>query len=318
MSTISTAKRIPIEHNVCIRVLDAATLKPVCSHTGHNAATNSMLTGIGHYLTGEGVLNQGYHMLGQFVPRYISLGTMGLYSQESDVAGLPAELGGPASQPESERFQNYMLQPPGFGADGYDFNSNNGREYLGLGPVFLNRPNKSKTVDCELISPSFPRADITFRDVVPESQAEFAQTIDIVFSAMISTGALAQFREPGKDYIYITEAGLWGKRDWFDGGDNGLLAGYRIAPPNQDNWIMVPVPAVDDPKPENPYDWKVTPQQAEENRQILKKNIIRVGINQVVQVIWKVQLGGLDQFGGLHNLPGYDPNLTWIDWDART
>ena len=31
------------------------------------------------------------------------------------------------------------------------------------------------------------------------------------------------------------------------------------------------------------------------NRDLLKKQIIRVGINQVVQVIWKIQLGGVDQ-----------------------
>ena len=32
---------------------------------------------------------------------------------------------------------------------------------------------------------------------------------DIVFSSLISTGALKQFREPGKNYIFISEVGLW-------------------------------------------------------------------------------------------------------------
>ena len=58
-------------------------------------------------------------------------------------------------------------------------------------------------------------------------------------------------------------------------GDNGLLAGYRICPPDQDNWDM----------------------SVPENRRILKENIIRVGINQIAQIIWKIQIGGLEQLG---------------------
>jgi hypothetical protein len=34
------------------------------------------------------------------------------------------------------------------------------------------------------------------------------------------------------------------------------------------------------------------------NRAILRQNILRVGKNQVVQVIWKIQLGSIEQFGG--------------------
>ena len=60
MSNIDVAKAIPIRHNVSIRVFDESTGKLISSHTGHNAATNSMVTGIAHYLTGDGVLNQGY------------------------------------------------------------------------------------------------------------------------------------------------------------------------------------------------------------------------------------------------------------------
>ena len=53
-----------------------------------------------------------------------------------------------------------------------------------------------------------------------------------------------------------------------------------------------------------------------ENSRILKENIIRVGRNQIVQVIWKVQLGGMDQLGKLASLyPHYSPNLKWIFWE---
>ena len=85
---------------------------------------------------------------------------------------------------------------------------------------------------------------------------------------MISTGALKQFRPEGQDYLFITEAGLWSKRNWNDSGENGLLAGYRIVPPNMKNWDM----------------------SIQENRDLLKKSIIKVGKNQVVQVVWKIQL----------------------------
>lgn len=282
MSTLQCAKSLGLEHNVMIRVLDASTGRVVNQHRGHNAATNSMLLGIAHYLKGDGVMNQGHHMLSAYVPKYISLGTMGLINQDEDADGLPAGVG-IIDGSESDRFTDYMLQCPGYGADGYDPNANNNRPYDGLGLPYgqlLNPsdPQSAVTTNCELISPSFPRALISYRDVIPETEAELPQTIDVVFSAMISTGALAQFRAPGKDYIFITEAGLWSKRDWTDGGDNGLLAGYRIAPPNQSNWDM----------------------SVSANRQILKENIIRVGINQVVQVIWKIQIGGLPQLAGMN------------------
>lgn len=272
---LEAGKRIGINQNVSFRVIDQTTGKLVQEHIGHNTATNSMLLGIGRYLTGAGVLNQGPSLLLSYVPQYISLGTMGLINQDEDEEGLPAGIG-VASGSELSRFQDYMKQRPGYGADGYDENQNHGRKYMGLGPTFDNRPNSSKTVNCELTSLSFPRVMISFRDVVPETESELPQTIDVIFSAMISTGALSRFREPGRNHLFITEAGLWSRRDWVDGGDNGLLAGYRIAPPNQDNWDMT----------------------SSANRRILKQNIIRVGINQVVQVIWKVQLGSINQFGG--------------------
>ena len=400
----AAAKNLRTEHNVSIRVLDSKNGKVISSHIGHNAATNSLLVGIAHYLTGDGVLNQGYHMLNYYIPKYISLGTMGLINQDEDENGLPAGIG-VSEGSEEDRFVNYLLQVPGYGADGYDPNLNNNREYFGLGPVFADRdtskivtetiqlgdinldgvvnnadilmfadylagnvtltdkqllaadvnqdgeincsdlalitqcvsgeitlgtveyrPSIAPTINCELISDSFPRVQISYRDIVPETESEIPQTIDVIFSAMISTGALAQFREPGKDYIFITEAGLWSKKDWESGGDNGLLAGYRIAPPNKHNWAMTAESVSDDyaitylkdqgiDTPTEDQIQSIKPEIAQNNRQILKQNIIRVGPNQVVQVIWKIQLGGLEQLGGLSDLYPSGSVLRWVDWE---
>lgn len=499
-------KNLGVRHNVSFRVIDQTTGEVVSVHKGHNSATNSMLVGIGHYLKGDGVLNQGWAMLSEYVPKYISLGTMGLLNQEQDEEGLPAGIGEidytgmvygslsdeqlagikktlidgteldvnidvdgdgiidaiagditpdpdttgftqvHGSDPISPddcvllRYIDYMTHTPGFGGDGYDPNQNNGRTLEGLGPMFADRAfgNKdvsdveknlkpfrecqgtyysrcvvnhqfniggiqsaeltvqiildelgfyelkvtnlvpegstwmkgtymcdgtriyldtpqsksvsyvqgiwnifesdysswwminnvstnyvdydsdgefdkdedgrliiertgtvtpmnyqgAKTINCELISPSFPRAEISYRDFVPEMEAEFPKTIDVIFSAMISTGALAQFREAGKNYVFITEAGLWSKKDWTSSGDNGLLAGYRIAPQNTKNWDM----------------------SKEENRKLLQQNIIKVGPNQVVQVIWKIQLGSIDQFEGIEALYPPENRPKWIEW----
>lgn len=416
MGALDIAKRLDIKHNVSIRVLDEVSGKVISEHTGHNASTNSILTGIAHYLTGEGVLNQS-DILSSWVPQYISLGTMGLLNQDSDENGLPSGIGaidysGKRYKELSDdclkilgiddvtvygdefineddnvilRYTDYMKQSPGFGADGYDRNLNNDRIYLGLGPMFADRTanptiedkvqrgdinqdgtidqkdlimllehlsntssvpftakqriaadvngddkideldvyclksylegtgdkpgegvykHNAPTVNCELITESYPRSTISFRDIVPESQSEYPKTIDIVFSAFVSTGALAQFRGD-KDYIFITEAGLWSNRNWptqlndegeyepsYDTGDNGLLAGYRIAPPDEYNWDM----------------------SKKENRDILNRNIIRVGINQVVQVVWKIQLGGIDQLGGIEKLYPSENRLRWKVW----
>jgi len=408
---INANKSIGLKTNVTIRVLDATTHEVVQEHVGHNTATNSMLLGIGHYLIGEGVLEQGYSMLSEYVPRYISIGTMGLINQESDSEGLPGGIGvsipdagddeeyaslldalataesnleaaknalsnecpyyvengkcytgevceactsrlqlkrraledaqaaydealdAVLTYSEETRFKDYMAQRPGYGADGYDENQNNNRKYFGLGPVFADREDKSKTINCELISVTYPRSPISYRDVVPEIESELPKTIDVVFSAMISVGALKQFRESGKGYVYITEAGLWSRPNWpqdwdtasssYSGendyycGENGLLAGYRIAPPDEKNWFMTEEDAqsyIDDyirvntrsgedpiafPYPDGVEDAKG---YAKYNRDVLRRNILKVGTNQVVQVIWKVQLGSIDQFGGINVL----------------
>lgn len=301
LDAIRCAKDLGVKYNVTFKILDAATGKLVSEHVGHNQATNSMLTGIAHYLRGDGILNQATHMLSRHVPRYISLGTMGLFSQDEEVIAVPGEAGKieyintglPAGigdklyenddktvRSEVDRFKSYINTMPGYGADGYDSNRNNGRRKMGLGPVFAKRASANtenpKTVECELISDTFPRAAITYREIVPETHAEVSETIDIIYSAMISTGALAQFREPDKDYVFITEAGLWSSDVWTGNASNGLLAGYRIAPPDEKNWDMT----------------------KEENRELLKRNIIKVRKNQVVQVIWKIQLGSHRQLIG--------------------
>lgn len=498
---LKISKNLGYSQNVSFRVLDAKTGELVSEHKGHNSATNSLITGIAHYLIGEGTYNQGWEMLHKYIPLFISLGTMGLINQEEDEEGLPAgvgvmpdwndtvddrdiailnnyeeavkrldtvengfqavdkygdimkdddgnpryetdltsyiyppdnsdEPGGvkdtllrtwgykpevdhciyfvdmidkgqrdehgnvvlepdlkPTGEPnwsiakgvnglvetieskrqcpyfeesvtidhpkceyftedicpyfsedsihlnskcllhskcleyvfpekrvliellqstldswehdytnakegyyiaydalEELRFDKYLDQCPGYGADGSCENGsldNNFRPYFGLGPMYPNRENASGlTVDCELISERFPREPISYREIVPEHDSELKNTVDIIFSAMISTGALKQFREPGKDYVFITEAGLWASPEWNDSGENGLLAGYRIVPPNSENWDMS--------KPEN--------------RRILKENILKVGLNQVVQVVWKIQIGGVDQFEGMRDI----------------
>lgn len=343
MNILRSAKLIPIRHNVSIRILDAASGELISECTGHNSATNSLVTGIAHYLTGDGVLNQGYHMLEEYVPKYISLGTMGLINQNQDNDGLPSSIGESwyssftydelpddnmktlgywnsdknireypdgisgdmkltDNDDECLRFVDYVSHCPGYGADGYDENLNNGRKYLGLGPVYgsiVTNENDNPvlvTNNCELISDTFPRAKISFRDIVPETEAEISKTVDVVFSAMVSTGALKQFREYVTDadgnsiqkpYIFITEAGLWARPDWVDGGDNGLLAGYRIGPTDHKSDMRI-----------------------EENRNLLKQRIIKVGINQVVQVIWKIQLGSIEQYAR----DSLDTKLRWVNW----
>lgn len=319
------SKHLEINHNVSFIIRDANTNKIISVHEGHNAATNSMLTGIAHYLVGDGVLNQGWHLLKSYVPQYISLGTMGLINQSEAENGLPDGIGS-VEGTEAERFSEYMRQCPGYGADGYDSEANNGRSLLGLGPMYKNRES-TETINCELISDTFPRASISYRDIVPETESEFPETIDVVFSAMVSTGALAQFREPNKNYIFITEAGLWSRPDWVSGGDNGLLAGYRITPSSEKNWGMSEEDVSDEvareyliehgtPTPTEEQIEQIKLTIAEENRQILKEQIIRVGINQVVQVIWKVQLGGLQQLGGsfITREEGGEGDINWSFW----
>jgi hypothetical protein len=164
MDALEIAKRLDLKQNVTIRVIEEATNKVVCEHVGHNAATNSLLTGIAHYLLGDGTLNQGSDMLTTWVPQYISLGTMGLTSQDSETyfddelemevtvpAGIGVTLPAPDSATDEEkslnaklRFTEYLNQCPGFGADGYDINTNNDREYFGLGLPYDERPTMQK------------------------------------------------------------------------------------------------------------------------------------------------------------------------------
>ena len=160
INPLDIAKRLHVKQNVTIRIIDEPTGKVVQEHVGHNAATNSLLTGIAHYLMGDGTLNQGGDILSMWVPQYISLGTMGLTSQDSETITVdgqqyivPSALGStpvaPASATPTEkelntqlRFTEYINQTPGFGADGYDENTNNNREWFGLGYPYTMKPNK--------------------------------------------------------------------------------------------------------------------------------------------------------------------------------
>lgn len=470
-------KRLDLKQNVTIRVIDEPTGNVVQEFVGHNAATNSMLTGIAHYLMGDGVLNQGSDTLMLWVPQYISLGTMGLTSQDSETITVddnefivPAGLGYTPVAPESAtaeekelnaqlRFSEYINQAPGFGADGYDNNANNDREWFGLGYPYSLRPSKltqdfydagsaeyvltsapltedkesiisvtvypdgvinqdlhdtsvvrsvlsvndydialndnnewvlsltngasytgriaviytvasADAINCELIKakiendqivPLTRRSKITYRNLVPEIASEVPNTLDVVYSALISTGALKEFRGD-RDYIYITEAGLWSKSYYSDSGDNGLLAGYRLMPSDDeasevgvqdifkgdgetdsfefskhalaitsvtiDNELVTnynldtstnsivfidDIPAADSNiivVYQTTSSWK--DMTVEANRQKVQRSIIRVGVNQVVQIIWKVQLGGLEQLNGLRYLyPSQYPDEVW-------
>ena len=539
-------KRLDVKQNVTIRVIDEPTGKVVQEHVGHNAATNSLLTGIAHYLMGDGVLNQGQDTLSMWVPQYISVGTMGLTSQAEENY-LPVGVGYTPVAPESAtpeekelnarlRFSEYINQAPGFGADGYDAYSNNDREWFGLGLPYPNKPaqivqdfytygdqyiltnipltgeidsiisvtvypegcvnqnleNTSVTrqvlsvndytlgyndnnqyeltitasdikegsriaviyviegndaANCELISTETARSKITYRNIIPEVESEIPNTLDIIYSAMISTGSLKQFRgkhynqatqqwEYDRDYVYITEAGLWSKPYYNNSGDNGLLAGYRIMPTDdqvdilgaetmftstgsnaydldavmlsidsitcgqtsqleqgdgeitsykllrnadiissvsvnnvetsnytidEGNIIFDEAPADEseivivytnsDVIPDAAYSFKATSSTTNivfsngyiptknqeviiiyrsgdnagtwkdmtkpENREAVQKNIIRIGTNQVAQIIWKLQLGGLEQLNGLRYLyPSQYPEEVWNLWST--
>jgi hypothetical protein len=545
-------KRLDVKQNVTIRVIDEPTGKVVQEHVGHNAATNSLLTGIAHYLMGDGVLNQGSDTLSMWVPQYISLGTMGLTSQNSEtitVSGetfvVPAGIGYTPEAPEGAtdeekelnaqlRFTEYINQAPGFGADGYDENTNNNREWFGLGYPYTLKPDNLKqdffdagqtqydlsqaildtvsvtiypdgvvnqdirdssvtrqvlsvddyeageiwvdevigdgetytytltrpsegveyvrywddqednewkyiafdydhetntvtletlpptgytvyikyysnpilllpngasytgriaiiytidseeAVNCELIQakldnynnivPLTLRSKITYRDLIPEIQSEVPNTLDVIYSAMVSTGALKEYRGDNK-YIYITEAGLWSKPNFSDNGDNGLLAGYRIMPSDDEVNILgaekmlvatgemvydlvddegkpldvISIDSItcdDELIPSDCYTFKMTtdstvltfdqehiPEEGStliivyrsgdvsgtwkdmtipENRQKVQQSIIRVGVNQVAQIVWKIQLGGLEQLNGLRYLyPPQYPEDVW-------
>lgn len=486
---LDIVKRLDVKQNVTIRVIDEPTGKVVQEHIGHNAATNSLLTGIAHYLMGDGVLNQGSDTLSMWVPQYISLGTMGLTSQESETITVdgqqfivPKGIGYTPVAPEEAtdeekelnaqlRFTEYINQAPGFGADGYDNNSNNNREWFGLGYPYSLKPdtlkqnfytwdgsettftlseepveiisatlftggvvdqdisdtkverrvlpsslysvkgNKihfnqypdtsipetsrlaviytykdSEAVNCELLQvkldkfnnivPETLRSKITFRDLVPEIQSEVPNTLDVIYSAFVSVGALKAYRGDN-DYIYITEAGLWSKPNYSDSGDNGLLAGYRIMPSDDEvnilgaeisltstgaadydllggddeplDIISIDSITCDDVViPDDYYSFKTTisattlsfdkdhiPEAGstliivyrsgdvsgtwkdmtiKENRQKVQQSIIRVGTNQIAQIVWKIQLGGLEQLNGLRYLypPQYPDDVIYI------
>lgn len=357
-------------NNVYLRVLDINTGQVVQSHTSHNSATNSMIYGIARYLVGDGSLGQAPSLLSRYVPKYISLGTMGLYSQEADDEGLPIGIGDSPLNSPGANYKAYIDQRPGYGADGYDINANNSRPYLGLGYAYTTYKfdkqynvgdsvmyrgslytcindciskspgNQNFVAPCpsvlghydasgqlqdyywvvdqsvrgyELVCDEFPRTPISFREVVPEYAAENAETIDVVYSAMISVGSLAKFRGSNK-YLFITEAGLWGTYEWSDGSSNGLLAGYRIIPSDESEREVCKLDNDGNILPE--LSGHVDAKYAK-NRKLLQQKILRVGENQVVQVIWKIQIGSIDQLG-CKEPHGDSGSLYWNYYERTT
>ena len=268
-------KSMRMDHNVTFQIIDDASGNVVFEHEGHNQATKSLLTGIAKYLNGGGILNQAKSLLSNYIPKYISLGTMGLYSQDEDENGLPIGIGISENEDEESNYLYYMRQVPGYGADGTTIGQNHGREYLGIGNPFDMRPSVSEinqtTTNCELINSDGFRTEISYRNITPEYKAEFPETIDVVYGAMIPFSDIAQYIESDKDYIYITEAGLWSTSVWKP-NKNGLLAGYRIVPQNTTQYDMT-IP---------------------ENREHLKTRILKIRNGQSIQIIWKIQIGAIE------------------------
>jgi hypothetical protein len=215
--------------------------------------------------------------------------------------------------------------------------------------------------ETQTIVPLTVRSNITYRSLVPEHESQLPSTLDVVFSSFVSTGALSEFRGD-RDYIYITEAGLWSK-NYFDGSnDNGLLAGYRITPPDTDDIafqtsftgngvdtefqfsdivvtlvsVFVDGERVEDytldlkynaivfeeapdadatilvnyRTEENQNPWR--DMSKEENRHRVQKGILRIGENQIAQIVWKIQLGGIEQLSGLRSIyPTQYPEEVW-------
>jgi hypothetical protein len=169
-------------------------------------------------------------------------------------------------------------------------------------------------LECELVTHQFNRAKIQARRAFyPLSRtdgmntAETIRSIDVVYTALISLGALQAFRG-NNDYIFITECGLWGNRWNGEKYPNSslippllrnrykapadMLAGYRAFPAEWSPQDLT----------DNMWDTSfagnqvlVTAAQRYRRRmRQLQRSIPRVGKGQVVQVEWKIQLLALD------------------------
>jgi hypothetical protein len=170
-------------------------------------------------------------------------------------------------------------------------------------------------LECELVTHQHNRVPIIARRAFyPLSRtdgmntAEAVRSIDVVYTALISLGALKAFRG-NRDYIFITECGLWANRwngDKYPTSDQipaslrgkfkasaDMLAGYRIFPagwtPQDLTDNLVDIHNITN----QPV--TITPAQRYQRRmRQLQRSILRVGRGQVVQVEWKVQLLALD------------------------
>jgi len=269
------SKKLGVRDNVCLRVVDLRTKKVVQEFIGHNTATSTILSGIVHFLAGDGILNQARFTLKDYIPQYMSLGTMGLCSQGYDADGLPTGIGNrddPDDSGKIEAIKNYLSHIPGFGADGINPDYNNNRTAFGLGD-----PYTSSNLEGELISDSVLRVPITFRNIIPETDTEYPKSMDLILGGLVSANDLSSFMGEN-DYLFISEAGLWNNQ--FDDGDsenNGLLAAYRISPiASYENYT------------------EYTDEELLSLYEELKTKILRVNSDQVVEIIWKIQLGCIE------------------------
>jgi hypothetical protein len=175
-------------------------------------------------------------------------------------------------------------------------------------------------LECELVTHQHNRVSIQARRAFyPISRsdgmntAETIRSIDVVYTALISLGALKAMRG-NRDYLFITECGLWGQRWSGERYPNNLsipetlrnrfkapadlLAGYRVFPkewsPQDMTDDMWDIPVGETQSYEGERILVTAAQRYRRRVRQLQRSIPRVGKGQVVQVEWKVQLLALD------------------------
>ena len=65
---LEIGKSLGTNHNVCIRVIDEPSGRVISQHVGHNAATNTLLTGIAQFLLGGSTTGSG-ELLRNWIPQ---------------------------------------------------------------------------------------------------------------------------------------------------------------------------------------------------------------------------------------------------------
>lgn len=175
-------------------------------------------------------------------------------------------------------------------------------------------------LECELVTHQHNRVPIQARRAFyPMSRtdgmntAETVRSIDVVYTALISLGALKSMRGD-RDYLFIPECGLWGTRWNGEKYPNNpdipeilrnryqapaeLLAGYRVFPkewsPQDLTDDFYDVPNGEDKSYVGERILVTAAQRYRRRMRQLQRSIPRVGKGQVVQIEWKVQLLALD------------------------